>query len=77
MTISQKKFELAKETARYEYIRVMEKTNCIDKQYGHSYRWVSFEDKHLDEEIRKQFPSFHKGVAIVQCTKCGKVKQSM
>ena len=48
-----KKYQLAKETSRYEYIRVMETTNCTDKRYGHTYEWI-FKEHPEHDEIKKQ-----------------------
>jgi hypothetical protein len=69
--------ELATESCRYEYIRVVEKTNCIDKRYGHSWEWIL--SKHPDYKTIHAEYLKHKPVyagCIVRCTKCGKLSNS-
>lgn len=65
-------FELAKEKCRYEYVQIVEKTNCIDKKKGHRYSWVYGKEA---EEIRRQHPSLKYG-AVCKCNICGKVTSS-
>lgn len=66
--------ELATEKVRYDYIAVVEKTNCTDKIRGHYYEWI--DSKHQDyKSIRKEFPRLI-GM-LCRCTKCGKITSSM
>ncbi len=70
--------ELATESSRYEYIRVVEKTNCTDKRFGHSYEWIT--SKHPEHEVLhakyvKLKPDY--AGCMVRCTKCGKLSNSM
>ena len=70
--------EIATQSCRYEYIRVVEKTNCIDKIYGHYYEWIGAkhpEYKAIHVEYSKIQPDY--GGCIVRCIKCGKLSNSM
>lgn len=69
------KYDIAKEEGRWEQRFVVEKTNCTDKVGGHKWDWV--EDRVIRDEIFRQHPRFYKGIPIVKCYKCNKVKQSM
>lgn len=69
-----KKYERATETCRYEYVRIVEKTNCTDKIYGHQWEWI-FKTHPEYDAIKKQYP--HLYGTLTKCSKCGKVSSSM
>jgi len=66
------KYEIATEKVRWQYVSVLLKTNCSNKERGHYYKPAS---KTETAEIRKQHPRMV--VCIWVCIYCGKVKQSM
>lgn len=69
------KYQIAKE--KYEHITIIKviSSNCKDKVNGHNYEWI-FKTNPEYANIIKQLPKL-KGLAIVRCTKCNKVKNSM
>ena len=70
--------KIATQTNRYEYIRVVQKTNCTDKVYGHQYEWIApshLEYEAINAEYIKVKPLY--GGHITRCVKCGKISNSM
>lgn len=67
------KYPLAREKYRYEYIQIVESTNCKDKRNGHSYEWI-FSSHPEHDLIRSEHPKLYG--CLVRCTKCSKVSSS-
>ena len=67
-------YQKATEECRYEYIRIVEKTNCKDKKYGHKYEWI-FKQHPEHDAIQKQFSKLYG--AYCKCINCGKITSSM
>jgi hypothetical protein len=67
------KYQLAREKLRYEYVAIVERTNCTDKRNGHQYEWI-FKNHKEYKAIRKEHPKLY--VALCRCIKCGKVTSS-